>query len=138
MTTSTPRPLPAIQAEAAAFWDGCRAERLLLQRCDACGAAQFYPRPLCSTCWSRSLSWVDSTGGGAVHSYTVVHRPPSPAFADLVPYVIALIDLDEGPRMLSHVVGPNCLSTSIGARVSVIFEDIGGDVSLPVFELVDP
>jgi uncharacterized OB-fold protein len=136
MNASEPqRPLPNIQGEAREFWEGCARHELLLQHCRACGRVQFYPRTLCKECWSTDLEWVPSDGLGSVYSFTVVHRPPSPAFESIVPYVVALIELDEGVRMLSHVVGTPPDDVQIGQRVRVAFDDLTEEVSLPVFEV---
>ena len=129
-----PRPLPVIDDESRPYWEAARDHRLVLQRCGACGRHVFYPRALCPHCHSDALEWVPAAGTGVVHSFTVVHRPPSKAFADRVPYVVALSDLDEGPRLLSTLRVADPAQARIGQRVSVAFEDLG-EVTLPVFEL---
>lgn len=92
------------------------------------------PRHLCPECWSDRLEWVDSAGRGSVHSFTVVHRAPLPAFAAHTPYVVALIELDEGPRMVANVLGDDALGVAIGDRVEVVFEDRGDGAMLPQFK----
>ena len=92
------------------------------------------PRHLCPNCWSDELEWVESKGGGTVHSFSIVHRAPSPVFAANVPYVIAMIELDDGPRMFANVIGPDALGVAIGDRVKLTFEDRGNGVMLPQFE----
>lgn len=131
-----PKPLPVPNEDTRAYWDGCRRHELLLQRCGSCGALQFYPRAICSACLSQDLSWQKATGFGTVYSYTIVHRPPSPAFAPQVPYVVALIDLDEGVRMMSHVVDCPPDQVAIGQRVQVAFRDETPEITLPVFRPV--
>jgi len=91
------------------------------------------PRHLCPECWSDDLEWVESRGLGQVHSFSVVHRAPTPVHMANAPYVIALVDLDEGPRMFAIVVGESALSTAIGDRVRVIFEDRGDGAKMPQF-----
>ena len=91
------------------------------------------PRKFCPHCWSDQLEWVDSKGHGTVHSFSIVHRAPTPVFAASTPYVIALIDLDEGPRMFANVVGDDALEVAIGDRVSVTFEERGGGAVVPQF-----
>ncbi len=130
------RPVPNVQGEARAFWDGCARHELMLQRCRACGRPQFYPRTLCRSCWSTDLEWIRSPGEGSVYTFTVVHRAPTEAFQAMTPYVVALIELDEGVRMLSHVVGTTPEKVEIGARVRVAFDDVTDEITLPVFELV--
>jgi uncharacterized OB-fold protein len=99
----------------------------------SCGARHFMPRLLCPSCWSDRLEWIESKGQGTVHSFSIIHRAPTPVFAKQAPYVIALIDLDEGPRMFSNIVGESALSVSIGDRVCVTFEDRGSEATLPQF-----
>ena len=125
-------PLPAIDADSQPFWDGARRGELLLQRCTSCGRWQFYPRPRCIHC-GGDVEWVSASGAGRVYSYTVVHRAAHEAFASNVPYVVALIDLAEGPRMMSRLrVPPD--DARIGLDVRVAFERISDEVTLPIFE----
>lgn len=91
------------------------------------------PRYLCPKCWSTDLDWVEASGKGVVHSFSIIRRAPSAAFADRVPYVVALIDLDEGPRMMANVVREGALDTRIGDRVRVVFEDRGEGSKIPQF-----
>jgi uncharacterized OB-fold protein len=98
----------------APFWTAARQHKLLIQRCNACGSHQFYPRPMCLKCSSLDLAWVPSCGTGTVYSMTTVRVPVT---ADLSPpYVVALVDLDEGPRLLTNLVNQ---SFRIGDRVRV-------------------
>lgn len=96
----------------------------------------FMPRHLCPACWSDSLEWVEAKGTGTVHSFTIVRRAPAAAFARRVPYVVALIDLDEGPRMLANIVGDDALSVGIGDAVSVVFEERPEGSMVPQFARV--
>ena len=120
----TAKPLPEIRPESQEFWDAANRGELLFQRCEDCGNIQFYPRNTCTACTSDKLRWERSKGEGTVYTFTVVHRPPSAAFKADVPYVIALVDLDEGFRMMMNVRGGTPDVVSIGARVRVIFETI--------------
>jgi uncharacterized OB-fold protein len=131
MDTALPR--PTANADSKPYWDAARERRLVLRRCKACGTLHFMPRHLCPECWSDQLEWVPSGGKGAVHSYTVIRRPSNPAFAAQAPYVVALIDLDEGPRMVANVLGDDALAVRIGDRVEVTFEDRGDGALLPQF-----
>ena len=117
------------------FWDGCRKRRLLMQKCEDCGNITFYPVYICPSCTSRNLVWTELSGRGRVHSVTIVHRPAAPVFAPATPYAVALIEVDEGPVMMSNIVGPNALKARIDDRVEVVFEDID-DITLPRFRLV--
>ncbi len=124
-------PVPPITPDAAPYWEGARHGKLLLQKCGGCGLVRFYPRALCPSCWSDRADWIEASGGGTVHSFTVIHRPPAPAFAANVPYVVALIDLDEGPRMMANVTGDGARDVRIDDRVHVTFEERGGGFMLP-------
>jgi uncharacterized OB-fold protein len=128
------RPLPVPDGDTKPYWDAAKEHRLLIQRCQDCEQAIFYPRSLCPHCMSDRIDWIEATGKGRVYSYTVVHQSP-PAFADSVPYVVALIDLDEGVRLMSNVVGSPPAAVKIGARVEVEFDDVTPEISLPKFHL---
>jgi uncharacterized OB-fold protein len=128
------KPLPVIDDDSRPYWDGARAHRLMLQRCATCARAIFYPRSVCPHCGSTDLDWFEASGTGTVHSFTVARRPAGPAFADAVPLVIALVDLDEGVRMLSNVRADPADMT-IDARVTVWFDDVTPEVTLPKFDL---
>jgi len=134
MTMQFPLPQPVSNADSLPYWNAARERRLVIRQCKACGQPHFMPRYLCPHCWSDELEWVDAKGGGSVHSFTVVRRASDPAFAALVPYVVALIDLDEGPRMMANILGANALDVKIGDRVSVSFEDRGDGALLPQFQ----
>jgi Predicted nucleic-acid-binding protein containing a Zn-ribbon len=127
------RPLPAIDDESRPYWEAAREHRFVLQRCGACGKHVFYARALCPHCHAAELEWVEASGRGTIHSYTVARRPAGPAFADRVPYVCVLVDLEEGPRMLSNLIVDDVDSVRVGQPVRVAFEDVG-EVTLPVFE----
>ena len=126
-------PLPAVDADSRPFWDAARAGRLVIQRCIECGLAQFYPRPRCVRC-DGGVEWTEATGDGTVYSYTVVHRAPHESLGPLVPYVIALVDLSEGVRMMSRLRGVGADEARIGLPVRVAFERLTDEISLPVFE----
>ena len=127
-----PRPNP----ETEAFWEGCRKHQLLLQRCVECSEFQFYPRIICTNCTSKNLEWVKASGQGKVLTFTVVRRAVSEAYAADVPYVVALIQLDEGPTMMSNVVRCTPETLKIGSPVQVVFEDWSDEVSIPQFRPV--
>ncbi|WP_368075994.1 Zn-ribbon domain-containing OB-fold protein [Burkholderia lata] len=136
MEDTVPLPLPVPNADSLPYWEAARAHRLVIRRCTACEALHFMPRHLCPVCWSDRLEWVDSKGTGSVHSFTIVRRAPMAAFTANVPYVVALIDLDEGPRMIANVIGDDALSVRIGDRVGVTFEDRGDGAMLPQFNRI--
>lgn len=125
--------LPTIEPETQPFWDGAAEERLVVQRCTACGRWQFYPRPFCKVCWSEAVEWVEASGRATLYTYSVVRRNDLPPFGDRVPYVAALVDLEEGPRMVSEVVGCPLDEVRIGMPLEVTYRDLTDDLKLPVF-----
>ncbi len=127
------RPLPEPSTTTAPFWEACKAQRLLLQQCRACGHIQFYPRSICTACSSDQLEWSAARGTGKVYSYSTVYRALVPGFEDDVPYVVAMIELDEGVRLLSQIIYCEPEAVFIGLRVSVIFEEAREGVVLPKF-----
>lgn len=129
MAKPVPRPTPTEQP----FYDACAAGKLVLQRCQSCGHALFYPRTHCDACQNDQLVWEDASGTGTIASYTVVRRGVSDDFE--APYVIALIDLNEGPRMMSQIVGADPDGLAVGLSVKVDFVAWSDDVILPVFRL---
>jgi len=132
MESNLPRPIS--NADSLPYWNAARERKLLIRKCKACGELHFMPRHLCPVCWSDQLEWIQSKGEGTVHSCTVIRRAPVATFASLGPYVLALIDLDEGPRMVTNIVGVDALLAKIGDRVEVTFEDRGDGAMLPQFK----
>ncbi|WP_454689722.1 Zn-ribbon domain-containing OB-fold protein [Achromobacter aloeverae] len=129
-------PQPVANADSLPYWNAAREKQLLIRRCKACHAFHFMPRHLCPKCWSDDLEWVRSEGNGSVYSFSIIRRAPLAAFAQKAPYVTALIELDEGPRMVANIVGANSLSVKIGDKVRVVFEARGDDGAMvPQFEL---
>jgi uncharacterized protein len=131
---TVPLPSPIANGDSLTYWNAARDRKLLIQRCRACGELHFMPRYLCPACWSDQLEWVESRGVGRVHSYTIIRRAPLASFAELTPYVVALIELDEGPRMVANVLGQDALEVKIGDPVRVLFEDRGDGALLPQFQ----
>jgi uncharacterized OB-fold protein len=129
------KPIPHPTSDTAPYWVGCNRDELLYQRCQQCGHIQFYPRRNCTACQSGELALLPSAKRGSIHSFTVVQRPANQAFNDDVPFVIALVDLDEGFRMMMNVVGKNRLSVAIGNRIRVVFQPCSPEQKLPQAEL---
>lgn len=130
------KPLPVVDAESRPFWEAAQAHKLVIQQCSGCNQFIFYPRAVCPHCSGDVLEWRDVSGEGTIHTFTVARRPAGPAFKDDVPYVIALIDLKEGPRMMSNIVTGDVDSVKIGQSVKVLFEDVTEEITLPKFEVV--
>ncbi len=125
------RPRPALTQDNRFFFEGARDHKLLIQRCTNCGALRHPPRPACATC--RSFDWdtVTASGRGTIYSYVVNHYPQVPAFD--YPLVIALVELEEGTRLVANVAGITPESVSIGMPVVAGFEDFDDELTLPVF-----
>jgi len=121
------KPVPPVNADTAPYWDAAREGRLVYQRCTQCHHVLGYPRGSCPACQARSPAWHESSGGGVIASFSIVHRAPVPAFRSDSPYVLALVDFDEGFRLMMNVVGDSALASSIGDRVRVTFESRGED-----------
>jgi len=114
------------------FWQACLEERLVIQRCNSCGVHQFYPRPFCLACQSDAVEWVEASGSGIVYSMTTVRIP---VLADLPPpYILALVDLSEGPRILTNIEGGD---VEIGGRVILAWRKRDGLPPVPVFRPVN-
>jgi uncharacterized OB-fold protein len=129
--------MPQPTSETAAYWAAARAQRLLIQRCASCGHCQFYPRAFCIECLSERIEWINASGQGRIYSYTICRIAPSPAFEARLPYVVALIDLDEGVRLLANLLDAELADVAIGARVGVCFEAVSESCTLPQFTLLD-
>jgi hypothetical protein len=127
------KPIPVASVESAPYWEGLRNHRLLMQKCSGCKNFWFPPSLLCPHCGSAHNEWCELSGRGRVFTYVVVHRVYHPGFAGDVPYVVAVIELDEGPRMVSNVVGVTPDQVACDMRVEIVFEDIPQNMTLPKF-----
>jgi uncharacterized OB-fold protein len=125
--------LPTIEAESRPFWDAAKEGILLIQRCDACGVAQHYPRVLCASCWSDLVRWEPAVGRGILYTYSTVFMNDLPPFSERLPYVVAAVDLEEGPRLMTRIVGAAPGELRVGMAVVVEFEEISEEVAVPVF-----
>ena len=136
MAAPASKPVPVPTRETQPYWEGCKSHELRIQKCAACRHYQFYPRLYCTACMSDRVEWVKASGRGTVLSFTIVYRPVTRAFAIDVPYVVALITLDEGPQLMSNVVGCPPEQVQIGMPVEVTFEDWTEAISVPKFKPV--
>ncbi|MBM3942324.1 MAG: Zn-ribbon domain-containing OB-fold protein [SAR202 cluster bacterium] len=127
------KPLPSIVGETRPYWEGCRQGYLLIQKCESCGEHQFYPRGICANCWAGELEWVKASGKGKVWTFTVTYQNRTPGF-DGGPYVLALVELEEGVRMFSNIVECNPRDVKIGMPVQVTFVKANDQVSVPYFK----
>jgi uncharacterized OB-fold protein len=129
--SSAQTPLPRPTRLSKPFWDACREERLLVQRCQDCQTYVFIPQPCCGNCLGENLEWVESSGRGTLYSFTTVHRPQQPSFE--VPYTVVIVELEEGYHMLSNLVGVEPDDVAIGTPLEVVFEKRNDEITLPLF-----
>ncbi len=126
-------PLPARMGLAAEFYRYCKAHELRFQRCTDCGAWRHLPRPMCPECGSFNYQWARASGRGKVYSWITVVQPMLPAFNDAVPYIVPLVDMEEGVRMVAMLEGVAPEAMHIGMAVEVYFEDATPEITLPRF-----
>lgn len=125
-------PPPTPTGTSTPFWEACAAGRFTLQHCLDCAHWVFYPRQMCPFCWSERLEWRAASGRGTVRSFTVIHRPGHPAWRVAVPYTVVVLDLEEGPRMLTALVDVEPADVRVGLPVEVTLRHVG-DHTLPFF-----
>jgi uncharacterized protein len=131
-----PAQLPplVIDSDSRPYWEGLTQGELRIQRCDTCSRHVFYPRSICPHCSSEKLSWITTTGKGTIYSYTIAHQAFGP-YADEVPFVVAIVELEEGVRMMTRIVDTPPEQVHIGAAVHVTFATISEEITLPYFQL---
>ena len=130
-TTAYTKPLPVPTPTSEPYWQGLRAHELRMQRCRACHKLVFYPRSNCSFCLSPDLEWERIEGNGTLYTFTIARRPTAPQFEDEVPQKIAIVELDEGPRITTTLVDIAPEDIKVGMRLKPVFDDVPGtDVTL--------
>jgi uncharacterized OB-fold protein len=136
--TEPERALPQLSELTSPFWDAANQGRVAIQRCVACGYYNHPPRPLCDRCLASDLHFEDVAGTGTVWSYTVMHQKSVAGFEESVPYVTALVELDEQPLLLlvTNLPGVDAAEVRIGARVQVSFQRLSDEIALPQFVAV--
>jgi len=127
------KPLPTPDADSQAYWDGLKDGRLLLQHCGACGHVQLYQQAMCRRCLGTELVHRPASGRATVHSFSVVHRAPGPAFKQDTPYAVLLVELEEGPRMISSLIDADPMSVDFDMQVELVCEAAGAAAVLPRF-----
>jgi uncharacterized OB-fold protein len=125
--------LPSPDISTQPYWDAAREQRLLIKRCLECGLAHFYPRMLCPSCWSSNLTWEPASGRAVLYTWSIVHTNDLPPFPERVPYVAAVVDLEEGPRMMTNIVDCDPLTLQMNMRLEVTFRRETDEITLPVF-----
>ncbi|MBU1171524.1 MAG: enoyl-CoA hydratase/isomerase family protein [Proteobacteria bacterium] len=135
--TDYQKPIPAIQPWTREFWNATKQGKLLIQKCQDCHSMIFFPKKVCPECWSDNLCWQEASGKAQVYTYTTQMDMVEPKFRADLPYVIAMVDLEEGIRMTTRIVNCNPEDVTIGMNVHVVFEDISPECSLPMFQPAD-
>jgi uncharacterized OB-fold protein len=128
------KPRPTVGPDSAPFWKGCREHKLLLPTCTACGKAHLPPGPVCPYCFADGIVWKEASGRGRISTWTAVHKAWFPAFAAETPYNVIQVELDEGPRLTSNLIGGG--TPSIGQRVEIVFDDVDAELTLHRFRAV--
>ncbi|MFQ5472166.1 MAG: Zn-ribbon domain-containing OB-fold protein [Dehalococcoidia bacterium] len=133
------KPLPSPSPETERFWEGCRNHELLLPFCRGCQNYFFYPRSFCPKCFSWDVEWRKASGRGKIYTFAIQYRAWHPGWADDVPYVNAMVDLEEGPRIYTNIVGvdPDPGNIQCDMPVEVVFEDVTAEITLPKFRPAD-
>jgi uncharacterized OB-fold protein len=131
------RPLPhPVAPEAKPYWEGMKQGKLMLPECQDCRKTHFYPRIFCPHCHSRNLKWIEASGRGKLYAFEILHRSFNPAVKTPLPYVLAMIELEEGPRMLSNLVDikpdPNVIRCDM--PVEVVFKKLNDAFTIPFFK----
>ncbi|MBA2681618.1 MAG: Zn-ribbon domain-containing OB-fold protein [Ktedonobacteraceae bacterium] len=124
----------AQDSDSRLYWEGLAQGELRIQRCDACSKTVFYPRSICPHCHADQLSWMVASGKGTIYSYTVAHQGFG-LFAEDAPFVVTIVELEEGVRMMSRIVDAPRERVVVGAGVRVTFESVSEDLTLPYFRL---
>jgi len=132
--TSYQKPLPAITSLNRPYWEGLKLRELRMQRCDGCGRVWFPPAPLCPRCWSRQFTWSPLTGRGRVNSWVVFHQAYFKAYEPDLPYNVAEVELEEGPRILTNLIGIANDDICGGMAVEIVFDDVTQDLALAKFK----
>jgi uncharacterized OB-fold protein len=130
------KPLPHLDEENRWFFEACARHELVLQKCSSCGTVRFYPRAVCPSCASPKTDYLRASGRGRVYTFTVTHQNQAPGFRDELPYVMAYVELDEGPRLLTNIINTPPGEVKIDLPVEVVFEDIDENLAIPKFQRI--
>jgi len=133
VTTEYRKPLPLRTDENGPFLDGLRQRKLLLQRCNGCGRTRYPAAMHCAGCLSDGVEWVEASGTGSVYSYIILHQPYHPGFRDDLPYNVAVVELAEGPRLVTNIVRCANEDVRIGMAVRAEFVDVSDEATLLKF-----
>lgn len=138
MTQAYNKPLPVPQAESDVYWQKAKEGELHLRFCNTTGKAYFYPRDISPYCFSKDTTWIKASGKATLYTYAIVRRAPHPGFMGDVPFVTALVELEEGPIMPTNIVidDPSPENLIIGMPLEVVFDHVTDDIALPKFKPV--
>ena len=136
MTATYDKPLPQPSHLTQPFWDGLRERHLVLQCCKRCHTVRHYPRPVCDRCYSMDAVWIEASERGRIHSWTVNHHPFHFAFKREMPFVMVMVDLEEGVRMQAPLRGADGVVLKLDMAVELIYEDMTAELTLPAFRLI--
>ncbi|MCX7620354.1 MAG: Zn-ribbon domain-containing OB-fold protein [Acidimicrobiales bacterium] len=125
--------LPTIEDETREFWEAARRGKLLLRSCNRCGVVHYYPRPFCPECWSDEVTWIEASGRARLYTHSTVHVNDLPPFDEQVPYIAAVVDLEEGPRMMTQIVDCDPGELEIGMPLELTFRHVSDEVAVAVF-----
>ena len=136
MTQAYKKPIPTPQGESDHYWQKAKEGELWLRKCNACGEAYFYPRDISPCCFSRDTTWIKASGKATLFTYGIVQRAPHPGFVEDVPFVTAIVELEEGPTMPTNIVidDPTPENLQVGMALEAVFEDITDTIALPKFK----
>jgi uncharacterized OB-fold protein len=134
MSGLMPLPQPSIETEA--FWKAIQEHKFVMPKCDACGTVSFPPTVACGNCGKTDFTWTAMSGRGTIYSFVVYHRVYHPAFKDKVPYVVAVVDLDEGPRIISNIVGMPIAEVTCDMPVTIVYDEVRDGYLIPKFTRV--
>ena len=129
------KPLPQPDPVTQPYWDSLKAHEMQIQRCNDTGKFFFYPRGISPYTLSDNISWEKVSGKGTLYAYTIVQNQRQPGFAEEVPYIVAMIDLEEGPRMMTNLIDiePTPETVKIGMAVEIVYDDVTDEITLPKF-----
>lgn len=129
------KPVPQADGSTQPYWDSLKAHKLRIQKCNDTGKYFFYPRGMSPFTLSDNVSWEPVSGKGVVHAFTIIHQNRAAGFVDELPYVVAMVELDEGARMMTNIidVDPDPEHIKIGMPVELVYDDITDEVTLPKF-----
>jgi uncharacterized protein len=130
------REVPTVEDESRPYWEAAKQGKLLVKKCNACGVVHHYPRPFCPTCWSEDVTWLEASGRGTLYTYSTIFRNDLAPFDSWGGYVAAVVELDEGPRLMTNIVDCDPAALEVGMRVEVAFRDLTDEWAAPVFRAV--